>query len=83
MPPTETTISSDAVFVVADGSDKPRRYVSIPTTMARLEISASTVYRLLNNGKLHAVKVGRITRVCERSIEEFVSSLPAHPVKAA
>lgn len=41
----------------------------------RLSLSRSTFYRLRDEGKLKAVKIGRATRVPESSIEQFINEL--------
>ena len=48
--------------------------VSISDAAKALGIGRSTTYELINEGKLHAIKLGRRTLVTVASIKELVSS---------
>jgi len=51
-------------------------YASIPLISQRFNISRSTIYRMLGQGDIQAVKVGRITRIVTQSVEAHFSTLP-------
>ncbi len=48
--------------------------VSISEAAKALGIGRSTTYELINEGKLHAIKLGRRTLVTVASIKELVAS---------
>jgi excisionase family DNA binding protein len=57
-------------------TDEPERMLqTIRHTMQQLDLSKSTVYDLINTGKLKAVKLGRNRRVLVASVKEYVASL--------
>jgi len=56
-------------------SDFPE-YASIPTITQRFDISRSTLYRLIGQGAIEAVKVGSATRIVTRSVEAYFVGLP-------
>ena len=45
----------------------------------RLAIHPTTAYRLIYQGRLRAVKIGRVVRVKEEDLEQFIALLPAPP----
>ena len=49
---------------------------SIASTAEVLDCGRTTVYQLLNEGKLQAVKLGGRTLVLDTSIRELLSNLP-------
>lgn len=54
----------------------PRRLLTIPETRGRLRCSATTVYKLIHEGEIEAVKSGRLTFVDEESVERRQANLP-------
>lgn len=55
----------------------PRLLCTIPETALRLHVGRSTIYELIRTQQLHAVKIGRCTRIPAVSIEAFVDRLRA------
>jgi len=55
---------------------QPRTLSSIRQTSDELGLSRSTVYALLGEGRLTAVKLGKRTLIPRDSIAAFVGSLP-------
>ncbi len=47
----------------------------LAVVMARTELSRSAVYRVINEGKLKTVKIGRSVRVSEQELSRFINSL--------
>jgi excisionase family DNA binding protein len=43
--------------------------------MARTGLSRSAVYRVINEGKLKTVKIGRSVRVSEQELNRFINAL--------
>jgi excisionase family DNA binding protein len=43
--------------------------------MARTGLSRSAVYRVINEGKLKTVKIGRSVRISEQELTRFINSL--------
>lgn len=41
----------------------------------RASISRSTLYRLIQNGRINVVKIGRAVRIPETEIEAFINDL--------
>lgn len=54
----------------------PMSLLSIKDTCAYLSTSRANLYRLLQAGKLEAIKMGRNTRIPYASIEAYIHSLP-------
>jgi excisionase family DNA binding protein len=55
--------------------EQGERFLSVAEVAVRLGVSAKTVRRLINRGGLRAHRVGRLVRVTERSLEDFVDKL--------
>lgn len=57
-----------------------------PNTLAYelkdLPWSRTTTYKLINDGRLRAIKVGRKTLVLVEDLQECLSSLPSIPARA-
>lgn len=51
-------------------------FASIPLITQRFNISRSGIYRMLSQGDIQAVKVGRSTRIVTRSVEAYFARLP-------
>jgi excisionase family DNA binding protein len=43
--------------------------------MARTGLSRSAVYRVINEGKIKTVKIGRSVRISEQELNRFINSL--------
>lgn len=54
----------------------PMSLLSIKDTCTYLSTSRANLYRLLQAGKLEAIKMGRNTRIPYTSIEAYIQSLP-------
>lgn len=46
----------------------------VPQVAEHLNCTAETIYKLVAEGKLRAIRVGRLVRVPESAITEFISS---------
>ena len=57
--------------------------LTIPQFCKATNICRTIVYRLINEGRLKAVKVGKKTLIPQSALEEFVASLPAYTDKNA
>lgn len=67
--------------------DQPRKLLSIPTTAGRLDVSITTVRRLIRRGELPALRVGTQFRIDPDELEEWLnrsraSGGPANPTRA-
>ena len=51
-------------------------YATIPDISRRFRLSRSTLYRLIGQGLVEAVKVGSATRIITRSVECYFAKLP-------
>lgn len=58
------------------GSAPQRVARTVPETAERLGLGESTVWRLIHNRQLRAVKIGRSTRCIDSDIDAFVAGLP-------
>ena len=47
----------------------------LAVVMARTGLSRSAVYRVINEGKLKTVKIGRSVRVNEKELNRFINDL--------
>ncbi len=47
----------------------------LAVVMARTGLSRSAVYRVINEGKLKTVKIGRSVRVSEQELNRFINAL--------
>lgn len=50
------------------------KLISVPDAAGILGVSARTVARLIADGQLQIVKVGRLTRIRVVEVEEFIAS---------
>lgn len=44
----------------------------------KLGIGITRLYQLINSGDLEAIKFGKLTRIKDSTIQEFVESLPTY-----
>lgn len=54
----------------ADMSDS--KFLTVAEVAAMMRVSKMTVYRLVHNGELPAVRVGRSFRVLEKDVDEYL-----------
>lgn len=47
----------------------------LAVVMARTGLSRSAVYRVINEGKIKTVKIGRSVRVSEQELNRFINDL--------
>lgn len=47
-------------------------FLTVAEVAAQMRVSKMTVYRLVHNGELEAVRVGRSFRVPEKAVEEYL-----------
>jgi excisionase family DNA binding protein len=58
---------------MANPSDKSDvKFLTIAEVAAMMRVSKMTVYRLVHNGELPAVRVGRSFRVTEADVDEYL-----------
>jgi excisionase family DNA binding protein len=55
-----------------DGSDSEVEFLTVAEVAARMRVSKMTVYRLVHNGELEAVRVGRSFRVPDRAVQDYL-----------
>lgn len=48
------------------------KFLTVAEVAAAMRVSKMTVYRLVHNGELEAVRVGRSFRVPEHAVEEYL-----------
>lgn len=60
-------------------ANPPKVLLTIREVMRRLKVSESTVYRLVNQGHIRIVHVGRSSRVPEDSLNSYIDSLMSNP----
>ena len=51
----------------------PKQYLTVDEVARRFGVNATTVYRLVQRGKLPAFKIGNQWRFSERRLEEWVA----------
>ena len=47
----------------------------LAVVMARTGLSRSAVYRVINEGKLKTIKIGRSVRISEQKLNRFINAL--------
>lgn len=58
---------------MANSTDRPEvKFLTIAEVAAMMRVSKMTVYRLVHNGELPAVRVGRSFRVIEDDVDEYL-----------
>ena len=58
---------------MSGGPERPRlRYYTVAEVAETMRLSKMTVYRLVHNGELPAVRVGRSFRVTEDDVDEYL-----------
>ena len=68
--------------MIADGEDDdglpaaahPRQCLRIPTVAELLDVSPSTVRRLIRDGRLEAIRIGSSVRVTEASVGHLLDA---------
>ena len=55
--------------------------LGLKVVSARTELSKSTLYRLIGNGHLRAVKIGKALRVSESELSRFINALEVGELK--
>ena len=51
------------------------RLLTLPQVIYRTNLSRSTIYNLINAGKLKAIKIGRSVRIYERDLDAYIESI--------
>lgn len=60
---------------MSGGPERPRlRYYTVAEVAETMRLSKMTVYRLVHNGELPAVRVGRSYRVPEDALEAYLAA---------
>jgi excisionase family DNA binding protein len=54
--------------------DNRTRYVTVGEVAAQLRVSTMTVYRLVQSGRLPAVRVGRSYRLRDVDVDRYIAS---------
>lgn len=60
---------------------QPLRWLSTKEASARLGITLRTLYRLIDEGQVPAYKFGRVIRLKESEVDEFIESARVEPGK--
>jgi excisionase family DNA binding protein len=50
-----------------------KRFMKVKDIAERLNVTGKTVYREIAHGKLQAVKIGRVTRIDEEALFEYLN----------
>ena len=54
------------------GDNPESKFLTVAEVAAMMRVSKMTVYRLVHNGDLPAVRVGRSFRVLEQDVDEYL-----------
>ncbi len=54
------------------GDSSSSKFLTVAEVAAMMRVSKMTVYRLVHNGELPAVRVGRSFRVLEKDVDEYL-----------
>ncbi|MCW2773713.1 MAG: binding domain, excisionase family [Nocardioides sp.] len=59
--------------MASNSGDNPEsKFLTVAEVAAMMRVSKMTVYRLVHNGELPAVRVGRSFRVLETDVDEYL-----------
>ena len=61
------------VFIAMEHTSNSRSYLTVDEVAKRFGVNVTTVYRLVQRGKLPAFKIGHQWRVSEARLEEWVA----------
>jgi excisionase family DNA binding protein len=59
-----------------------RLLVSITDAGALLSLSRGSIYKLVHDGQLRVIKIGKAARISMDNIREFVAAAPAYELAA-
>jgi excisionase family DNA binding protein len=78
--PTARHVSKDAVSMPSNKKDPEPpglaqvRFLTVAEVATMMRVSKMTVYRLVHNGELPAVRVGKSFRVPEQAVHDYLRS---------
>ena len=59
-------------MATSSGDISESKFLTVAEVAAMMRVSKMTVYRLVHNGDLPAVRVGRSFRVTEKDVDEYL-----------
>ncbi|GAB3195496.1 helix-turn-helix domain-containing protein [Nocardioides hungaricus] len=59
-------------MATSSGDISDSKFLTVAEVAAMMRVSKMTVYRLVHNGELAAVRVGRSFRVLEKDVDEYL-----------
>ena len=59
----------------AEGGEKPLQAYTVEQVAKMLHIGRDKVYYLLRTGQLRSLKIGKLRRITEQQLAEFIASL--------
>jgi excisionase family DNA binding protein len=59
-------------MATSSGDNPESKFLTVAEVAAMMRVSKMTVYRLVHNGDLPAVRVGRSFRVLEDDVDEYL-----------
>lgn len=59
-------------MATSSGDISDSKFLTVAEVAAMMRVSKMTVYRLLHNGEMPAVRVGRSFRVLEKDVDEYL-----------
>lgn len=78
--PTARCVSKGSVSMPADKNDPEHpglaqvQFLTVAEVASVMRVSKMTVYRLVHNGELPAVRVGKSFRVPEKAVDDYLRS---------
>jgi excisionase family DNA binding protein len=57
------------------GGEKPLQAYTVEQVAKMLHVGRDKVYYLLRTGQLHSLKIGKLRRITEQQLAEFIASL--------
>ena len=64
--------NAEKVVCVMAGDMSDAKFLTVAEVAAMMRVSKMTVYRLVHNGELPAVRVGRSFRVVEEDVNDYL-----------
>ena len=62
-------------MATSSGDLPESKFLTVAEVAAMMRVSKMTVYRLVHNGELPAVRVGRSFRVQEKDVDEYLRKI--------
>ncbi len=77
----EPVSACDSSIVVSSPNGEPESLVSVREVADQLGVHPETIRRLIHDGRLDAVRVGRVLRVHREAVDRFLARQRVKPTR--